>query len=158
LQRAVDARGPLEERGHQVPDVSVGALSDDTAVEGGGGKYTAEVGPRWADLGRPLGAIIAGTMVRAASLEAEMPTPVSTTTEFLYPLDPGHVELVCEIRRRSSVLCCVNTVARQGQRTVCQGTTWLTARDSPQVYGAPPPDIPPWAEVGIGPSAFPDSL
>lgn len=146
-------------------DVSIGApsddaraLSDDTAVAGGGGKYTAEVSLRWDNRGRPLGAVIAGAMARAASLEAEMPTPVSSTTEFLYPLDPGRVELICEIRRRSSVLCCVNTLAVQAERVVCQGTTWLTVRDSPQVYAAAPPDTPHWTEIGLGPSLFPHSL
>lgn len=127
--------------------VDVGALSGDTAVRGGGGRYTAEVCLRWDNRGRPVGAILAGSMARAASLEAGMPTVVSTTTQFLYPVQVGGVEISCDIVRRSSVLCCVNTVVAQGDRTVCQGTTWLSSGSGRQSYTTASPAVPDWTEL-----------
>jgi Acyl-CoA thioesterase N-terminal domain len=130
-----------------MPNTRAAALSGDTAVEGGAGAYTTEVGLRWDNRGRPVGAILAGAMMRAASLEAEMATVVSTTTEFLYPAESGKVEVFCEIVRRSSVLCCVNTSAVQRGRKVCQGTSWLTMASAHQIYAAEPPAALNWAEV-----------
>jgi len=129
------------------PETGPGALSQDTAVTRDGGKYRAEVGLRWDNFGRPVGAILAGAMVRAASTEAGMPTVVSTTTQFLNPAQLGEAEISCEVVRRSSALCCVNTVATQGVRKVCQGTTWLSAGHARPVHSARPPYAPDWATV-----------
>jgi hypothetical protein len=123
------------------------ALSDDTAVSGGDGRYTADVGLRWDNRGRPVGAILAGSMARAASLEAGMATVVSTTTQFLYPVQVGSVEISCAIARRSSALCCVNTVVAQADRTVCQGTTWLSSASGQQSYATASPEVPDWTEL-----------
>jgi hypothetical protein len=125
----------------------VEALSGDTSVTGGGGRYTAEVRLRWDNYGRPVGAILAGSMVRAASLEAEMPSVVSTTTQFLYPAQLGGVELSCAIARRSSALCCVNTVATQGDRAIGQSTTWLSSGSGRQSYATASPAAPNWTEL-----------
>ncbi len=129
---------------------AVEALSGDTAVKGEDGRYSAEVGLRWDNRGRPVGAILSGSMVRAASLTAGMPTVVSTTTEFLYPVEVGGVEISCDIARRSSALCCVNTVAAQGGRTVCQGTTWLSSASGHQSFATASPEVPNWTELLTG--------
>jgi hypothetical protein len=125
----------------------VGALSGDTAVKGSDGRYTAEVSLRWDNRGRPVGAILAGSMVRAASLEAGMASVVSTTTQFLYPVRIGGVEISCDLARRSSALCCVNTAVVQDDRTVSQGTTWLSSGSSRQSYGTASPAVPNWTEL-----------
>jgi hypothetical protein len=145
-----------------VPDLSLGALSSDTAVKHDGEKYAAEVGLRWDNAGRPVGAILAGAMLRAASREAGMLTAVSMTVEFLNPARIGTAEITCEVVRRSSVLCCVNALATQGGRKVCQATTWLSAGNARQVYGAAPPDVQGWAAFPttierVGPGAVPFS-
>lgn len=98
-------------------------------------------------------------MARAASLEADMSTVVSTTTEFLNSAQTGGVEVACEVVRRSSALCCVNSLAVQGERTVCQGATWLSAGTARQIRAAVPPEAPNWAKVPtiderLGPGAF----
>lgn len=134
-------------------------LSTDTAVRPSSGIFAGEVALRWNNFGRPVGAILAATMVRAASLEAEMPTVVSTTTEFLNSAQTGRVEVACEVVRRSSVLCCVNSRAAQDGPTVCQGTTWLSAGTARQVRAAAPPQAPHWTKVPtiderLGPGAF----
>lgn len=134
-------------------------LSTDTAVRPSNGKFAAEVALRWNNFGRPVGAILAATMARAASLEADMSTVVSTTTEFLNSAQTGGVEVTCEVVRRSSALCCVNSLAVQGERTVCQGTTWLSAGTARQIRAAVPPEAPNWAKVPtiderLGPGAF----
>lgn len=126
---------------------SLGALSEDTAVKGGSESYTGEVGLRWDNVGRPVGAILAGTMVRAASVEGEMSTVLSTTTEFVKAAKVGRLEVVCEVVRRSSRLCCVNTSAEQEGQKICQGTTWLSAGILNQVHGARPPAVPSWTDV-----------
>lgn len=134
-------------------------LSADTEIKPDNGKYAAEVALRWNNYGRPVGAILAGTMMRAASLEAEMSTVVSATTEFLNAAQTGEVQVACEVVRRSSVLCCVNSRAVQGERTVCQGTTWLAAGAARQIRAATPPQAPNWSKVPtiderLGPGAF----
>lgn len=148
-----------------MPADGLGELYTDTAVKQDNGKFAAEVTLRWNNYGRPVGAILAGTMLRAASLEAEMPTVVSTTTEFLYPARIGAVEVTCEVVRRSSVMCCVNTRAVQDERTICQGTTWLAAGAAPQIRASAPPRAPNWDEIptiderlGPGGFAFSDGL
>lgn len=123
------------------------ALSDDTAVSRDGGNYKTEIGLRWDNFGRPVGAILAGAMVRAASAEAGMSAVVSTTTEFLNPARIGEAEITCAVVRRSSALCCVNTLALQGGRTLCQGTTWLSAGRTRHIRSAVPPRVPNWATV-----------
>lgn len=140
-------------------EAQIEALSGDTAVSGGGGRYTAEVSLRWDNHGRPVGAILAGSMVRAAALEAGMSTVVSMTTQFLHPVQVGAVEVSCEIARRSSALCCVNTVVAQGDRTVCQGTTWLSSGSGRQSHATPRPAVPNWSELPtadevLGPGAM----
>jgi hypothetical protein len=142
-----------------VPETSPRALSEDTAVKRDGGKYKAEVGLRWDNLGRPVGAILVGAMVRAASTEAGMSTVVSTTTEFLNPAKIGEAEIICEVVRRSSVLCCVNTLAVQGGRRICQGATWLSAGNSRHIHAVTPPKAPDWttvptADERVGPGVF----
>jgi hypothetical protein len=142
---------------------SLGALSEDTAVKGASGRYTAEVGLRWENFGRPVGAILAGAMARAASLEAGMSAVVSNTTEFLNPAQIGSLDVTCEVVRRSSILCCVKTSAEQGQKIVCQGTTWFSSGSASQAHGATPPAAQNWTAVpsvsertgkpGVGPFA-----
>lgn len=134
-------------------------LSTDTAVRQSDGRFAAEVTLRWNNFGRPVGAILAATMVRAASLEGEMPAVVSTTTEFLNSAQAGGVEVACEVVRRSSTLCCVNSRAVQGERMLCQGTTWLSPGTARQIRAATPPEAPNWAKVPtiderLGPGAF----
>lgn len=130
-----------------MPDTRIESLSDDTAVEQDGGQYRAEVGLRWDNSGRPVGAILAGAMVRAASAEAGMPAVVSTTTEFLNPARLGAAEITCEVVRRSSVLCCVSTAAVQEGHTVCRGTTWLSAAQPRRIQSATPADVPDWSTI-----------
>jgi hypothetical protein len=152
----------LEKEEFTVWEPSAGALSEDTAVKGDGERYAVEVGLRWDNGGRPVGAILAGAMVRAASLEAEMSTVVSSTTHFLNPARIGGVEVTCEVVRRSSVLCCINTSAEQGERIICQGTTWLSAGSAEQIHAAKPPTAQNWPDVPsfserMGPRVFPFS-
>jgi hypothetical protein len=142
-----------------VPEAGPSFLSEDTAVKHDGGKYTTEIGLRWDNFGRPVGAVLSGAMVRAASAEAGMPIVVSTTTEFLNPAQIGDAEITCEVVRRSSVLCCVNTVAVQGTRKICQGTAWLSTGNAPQLHSATPPVVPDWtavptADERVGPGVF----
>lgn len=143
-------------------ETRLGALSEDTAVRSEGGKYKAEVGLRWDNFGRPVGAILAGAMVRAASAEAGMPAVVSTTTEFLNPARVGEAEIVCEVIRRSSVLCCVSSLATQGGHKVCQGVTWFSAGQARNIHSAAAPEVPDWATIPTaderaGPGAVPFS-
>lgn len=142
-----------------MPEDGLRELYTDTAVKQDNGKFAAEVTLRWNNYGRPVGAILAGTMLRAASLEAEMSTVVSTTTEFLYPAQLGAVEVTCEVVRRSSVMCCVNTRAVQAERTICQGTAWLSAGTARQIRASTPPQAPSWdtiptIEERLGPGGF----
>lgn len=149
----------MADKGVLVPEDGPQELSTDTAVRQSHGKFAAEVTLRWNNFGRPVGAILAATLVRAASLEAEMPTVVSATTEFLNSAQTGLVEVACEVVRRSSMLCCVNSRAVQGERTLCQGTTWLSAGAARQIRAATPPEAPNWTKVPtiderLGPGAF----
>ena len=142
-----------------MPEDGQGELSTDTAFKDNNGKFAAEVTLRWNNYGRPVGAILAGTMLRAASLEAGMSAVVSTATEFLYPAQIGAVEVTCEVVRRSSLLCCVNTRAVQDERTICQGTTWLSAGAARQIRASTPPRAPNWSELPtiderLGPGGF----
>jgi hypothetical protein len=134
-------------------------LSEDTAVKRDGSIYKAEVGLRWDNFGRPVGAILAGAMVRAASEEAGMSAVVSTTTEFLNRAQIGEAEIICEVVRQSSVLCCVKTLAVQEDRKICQGTTWLSTGHRRHSHFAAPPEVPDWSAVPtaderVGPGNF----
>jgi len=130
-----------------MPKTHVEALSDDTAVTGGGGRYTAEVNLRWDNRGSPLSAILAGSMIRAATLGLGMHSVVSSTTQFLHPLQVGTVDISCEIVGGSSALCCVGTVAMQGGRTVSQGATWLSSRSAKPSYVQASPAVPDWTDL-----------
>lgn len=156
-------------RTSQARPLSTASLATDTAVTPVGDEFTGTVGLRWDNNGRPVGALTAGMMMRAAVQSCGSAHPLSTATSFLEPARPGPVRLEPRGLRRSAALAVVEVVASQEAGPIARSTVWLAdaddrgtdSGDAPHAVAEPAPVVPGPDEVpsfedrmGTGQGAF----
>lgn len=123
------------------------SMATDTALRAIPDGYTGQIALRWNNHGRPVGAILAGMMARAAAEESGMRCPVTHSVVFLEPATVGPVHLRCKMLRKSSSLAAVSVVAAQGGRPIARSRLWLMGSVPPAEISDPAPDVPDPADV-----------
>lgn len=103
---------------------------DDTAVEGGDGRYTATLSEEW-DIWGPNGGYVAVIALRAMAAESALKRPVSFSCSFLSPGKYDAVELdvaPLKVGRRTEAH---RVTMRQGERALLEAMAWFSIDDMP---------------------------
>jgi acyl-CoA thioesterase len=95
----------------------MGAFEAATHVEGGDGRYTAEVRPDWQFWG-PIGGYLAGLVARAIADDGEVNRFASIYVQFLRPGEVGPAEIELNVLRSSSSTRVVSGTLAQSRGTV----------------------------------------
>ena len=120
-----------------------------TAVEpdgDGGGRYRAEIHPRWDIGGNANGGYLLAIAVRAMRDAAERADPVTVTAHFLSPGRPGPVTVDTEVVKRGRAFATVSAFLAAGDKRLLQviGTFGdLADGRGPERVEAAPPVLPP---------------
>lgn len=133
-------------------------LAVDTAVEGGGGRYAAELRREWAAWG-PNGGFVAAILARAALAHGSLPRVASLSCHFLSVGRFGPVELDVTGLRRAKRAESVRCTMRQDGRPIAEALIWLTADglDGIRHDTARMPDVPDPDELRSFAELAPDS-
>ncbi len=121
----------------------MGDLARDTAVEGGDGRFTAELSEAWAIWG-PNGGYLAAVALRAVGARARLPRPASFLCHFLDVAAFGPVELEVEPVRRAKRAESLRVSMTQAGRPILEGLAWVVGDDLDGMThdAAPPPAAP----------------
>jgi acyl-CoA thioesterase II len=95
------------------------SLELDTRVEGGNGRYQAEISRKWEVWG-PNGGYLASLALRAAGMEAEIKRPSSLYCHFLVSPQFGQVQLDVDVLRRGRRSESISVCMKQNDRPVLQ--------------------------------------
>jgi acyl-CoA thioesterase II len=123
--------------------MTVGDLARDTAVDGGGGRYTADLAEAWAIWG-PNGGYLAAVALRAVGAQARLARPASFLCHFLGVAAFAPVELEVETVRHAKRAESVRVSMTQGGRRILEGLAWVVVDDLDGMVhdAAPPPAVP----------------
>lgn len=102
----------------------MGDLARDTAVEGGEGRYRAQLSREW-ELWGPSGGYLATIALRAAGAHAGVGRPASLTCHFLNVADFDEVDLAIETLRGSKRAESVRISMTQRGRPILEALAWL---------------------------------
>ncbi len=112
---------------------------------GRGGSYHGEVAAGWEVGDVPNGGYLIGIAVEAVLAELQLPDPLSTTTHFLRPAEPGPVTLAVERVRRGRRHGTATVTMRQHDRDVLRVLATaadLAVADGPSLNLRHPPRLP----------------
>ena len=128
----------------------VPSFSEDTAITGAEGRYTAQLSPRWWGPVAPLGGFLAACMVRA--MEAESGDPErslrSLNIHFVAPPANGEVQLRATVARRGRSVTTVTGRAEQEGRLLGIAIGEFSApRRGPSWTVSPVPDVVPFEDA-----------
>jgi acyl-CoA thioesterase II len=101
----------------------VGDLVDDTAVEGGDGRYRAELSPDW-EIWGPNGGYVAAVALRAAGVHARHRRPASVLCHFLDVAAFGPVDLRVETLRGGGRAESMRVSMHQQGRRILEALVW----------------------------------
>lgn len=104
----------------------MGDLSVDTALTGGGGRYTATLSRDW-EIWGPNGGYIAAILLRAAGAHASHPRPVSLAVHFLGSASFEEVQVETTTLRAGRRSESVRVSMRQGDRAIAEAMVWTVA-------------------------------
>ena len=116
-----------------------------TAIDGGGGQYTARLDPAWDGPLAPNGGVIAAILLRAAQAELARPElpPRTVTVHYLRPATHGPAQLSVEVLRAGRQNATVQVGFHQRDRLVCTALiTFSAARPDTLVIAETAPDAP----------------
>ncbi|MHB8680717.1 MAG: acyl-CoA thioesterase [Acidimicrobiales bacterium] len=135
----------------------MGDLSEDTAVEGGAGKYRAELSADW-EIWGPNGGYLAAVALRAAGAHSVLPLPASLSCHFLGVADFGPVDLEVETLRRGKRAESLRVSVRQGDQRVLEALVWAvdSGIDGLVHDAAPAPEVDPPAGLPSLDQLLPD--
>lgn len=107
---------------------AMGSLAADTVVDGGGGRYTAEVSSEW-EIWGPMGGYAASLALRAAAAEvADLGlAPASFTCQFFRPAAFEPVDLAVEVRRATRRTAATSIRMTQGGDPILDAQCWFAA-------------------------------
>lgn len=132
----------------------MGDLDNDTALEGGEGRYTARVLPDWR-LIAPSGGIVSALALRAAIAGSEHARPVTYYCHYLNPAGEGAIELGVTSLRRSRRAESLRVDVDQDGRRVAEALVWTAGavagvdHDTSQMPEVDPPDSYPPIETYV---------
>lgn len=101
----------------------MGDLADDTAVQGGEGRYTATLSSDW-EIWGPNGGYVAAVLLRAAGAHSEFPRPATLACHFLGVADFAPVDIEVLTLRRGRRSESVRTSMTQDGRPVAEALIW----------------------------------
>lgn len=134
----------------------MGDLAADTAVDGGGGRYTGTVSKDWS-IFSPHGGYLSAIAFRAAAAESALPRPVSFAAHYLAA--PAHDEVTLEVRplREGRAATSLRVSMTQGDKPILEALVWFAAPndDAPTHDQAALPDTPGPADVEQWPHHYP---
>jgi len=102
----------------------VGDLAKDTAIEGGGGRYTAVLSSDWQIWG-PNGGYLAVIALRAAGSETTLRRPASFYAQYLSSAEYGAVDLAVETLRATKRTITLRVTMTQNARTILVASAWI---------------------------------
>src|SRR5687768_1760019 len=111
-----------------------------TAVEGGDGRYTAELSPDFVTPGGPFGAYLAALCLRAAGEHSSLPRPASFHCQFLNVADIARVDFHVSTLRSSKRAHAVRVAMHQGEKPIVDATVWTVSELSGFDHG--PSNVP----------------
>ena len=121
----------------------MGDLAADTAVEGEGGRYQAELSRDW-EIWGPNGGYLAAIALRAAGASTPLRRPATFTCHYLGVADFEHVDLLVEPIRESKRAASLRVSMRQHDRPILEAMVWVVGElDGLHHDAAGLPDVPP---------------
>jgi acyl-CoA thioesterase len=118
----------------------------DTALEGAGGRWRAEVKPHWFVQRGPNGGLVAALATRALTeLAGEGQAPRSLSLHYLAPPEEGELEVRAAVERAGRTTSFVSIRVLQGETTVAYGLGAVSAwrEGQPSWDDLERPDVPP---------------
>lgn len=115
----------------------------DTRVEGGAGRYRAELSRAW-EIWGPMGGYVAAVALRAAGAQTALRRPASFTCQYLNVAAFEPVDITVESLRASRRAEALRVSMAQHDRPILEALVWAIAEDTPGLaheYAAPP-DLP----------------
>ena len=102
----------------------MGDLAVDTAVEGEGGKYRAQLSRDW-EIWGPNGGYLAAIALRAAGAYTPLRRPATFACHYLGVADFEHVDLVVEPMRESKRAASLRVSMRQHDKPILEAIVWV---------------------------------
>ncbi|MBA2280760.1 MAG: thioesterase family protein [Actinomycetota bacterium] len=126
----------------------MGSLARDTAVEGGDGRYRAQVSRDW-EIWGPMGGYVAAIALRAAGAESPFGRPASLSVHYLGVAQFEEVQLSVVPLRVARQAASHRVTMTQGNRAVLEALVWSVADDAAGLEHdvAVMPDVPPWTDL-----------
>ena len=117
----------------------MGDLAVDTAVEGEGGKYRAELSRDW-EIWGPNGGYLAAIALRAAGAYTPLRRPATFACHYLGVAEFEHVDLVVEPMRESKRAASLRVAMHQHDKPILEAIVWVVGElDGLQHDAAPMP-------------------
>lgn len=125
----------------------MGDFERDTAVEGGGGRYTARLSRDW-EIWGPNGGYVAAIALRAAGAAVPFRRPASFSAHFLAVADFDRIDLDVETLRATKRAASVRVRMAQQGRPILEALAWVVDDLTGIEHDfAPMPDVPPPAQL-----------
>jgi hypothetical protein len=135
-------------------------------VAEGAGRYRGEVHPDWTIAGKPNGGYLLGMLGRAATAESTHPDVIAASAHYLYPPEPGPVEIETAVLRAGRSASQVRARLLQAGRPCIEAlvtASTLSAETKPYwSAAAPQPGVASFAQSvrlpPMSPAGFPVTI